>query len=86
MIVNSVSQDLDLSHGRLSKSILIAAGDIIQTEIYQYIDSFQPGLSLATTSGGKMPCKHIFHGVLKPFDGLMDGVSMKVSLYCCILI
>lgn len=78
MIVNSVSHSLDLSRGRLSKSILGAAGDIIQTEIYQYIGTFQPFHNVAVTSGGNMPCKNIVHGVLAPFDGL-ETKSVKVS-------
>ncbi|XP_071170581.1 protein mono-ADP-ribosyltransferase PARP14-like isoform X3 [Mytilus edulis] len=77
MIVNSVSHSLDLSRGRLSKSILGAAGDIIQTEIYQYIGTFQPFHNVAVTSGGNMPCKNIVHGVLAPFDGL-ETKSVKI--------
>ncbi|XP_071142211.1 macro domain-containing protein lmo2759-like [Mytilus edulis] len=77
VIVNSVSHNLDLSRGRLSKSILVAAGDIIQTEVYQYIGTFQPFLNVFVTSGGNMPCKNIIHGMLAPFDGL-ETKSVKI--------
>lgn len=77
MIVNSISKDLDLSHGKLSRSILAAAGDQIQTEIYQHIDSFRPVENIALTSGGKLSCLMIAHGVLVPFNRL-DDISIKV--------
>ena len=77
MIVNSISTDLDLSHGRLSRSILTAAGDQIQTEIYQQIDSFRPVENIALTSGGKLSCLLIAHGVLVPFN-ILDDRCVKV--------
>ena len=78
VIVNSIDQNMDLNHGRLSKSILQAAGDIIQTELYQHIDTFKPCQTVAVTSGGKLPCSKIFHGVLMQFDGT-TGNSVKVQ-------
>jgi len=77
MIVNSISQDLDLLHGKLSRSILKVAGDQIQTEIYQHIDSFRPFENIALTSGGKLSCLMIAHGVLVPFNRL-DDMCIKV--------
>lgn len=77
MIVNSINNNLDLSHGTLSKSILTAAGDQIQTEIYHHIDSFRPYENIALTSGGKLSCLMIAHGVLAPFNRL-DDTCIKV--------
>ena len=79
MIVNSTSRDLNLENGLLSKSILNAGGQTIQTECKQnYPKGIQEG-DVAVTSGGKLACRHVFHGCFPSWKH--DQSSIKVIIF-----
>ena len=68
MIFNSTSQDINLNSGAISKSILKAAGAIIQMEVAQYsLQRLHAGQHV-TTSGGNLSCQLIFHAALQSWD------------------
>lgn len=66
--VNSSNEALQLDLGAISKSLVEAAGTVIQEECkHNYQNRMSVG-SVAVTSGGIMQCKNIFHAVLMPWD------------------
>uniref|UniRef100_A0A8B8E811 Poly [ADP-ribose] polymerase n=1 Tax=Crassostrea virginica TaxID=6565 RepID=A0A8B8E811_CRAVI len=79
VIVNSITDNLNLSYGAASKAILKAAGDSIQKECSR------GGISLSNdgyvvTSGGKMYCKHIIHvKTQKTADGWENVVTKALA-------
>ena len=69
VIFNITAQNLDLTKGAVSRSILHAAGDTIQREVS---DAKPNGLQVGeyvTSSGGNLKCQKIVHGVLRTWDG-----------------
>ncbi|KAK0055295.1 poly [ADP-ribose] polymerase 14, partial [Biomphalaria pfeifferi] len=75
IIVITVDKSLDLSKGRLAKTILREAGDDIQNELLnRFSDGVRTG-DFAESSGGNLQCKHIFHACLSRFRG--DTVQME---------
>ena len=69
IIFNTTATNLDLKRGAVSRSILQAAGDIIQREVS---DAKPNGLRVGeyvTSSGGNLKCKKIVHVVLRTWDG-----------------
>ena len=79
MLFNSTSKNLDLNTGAVSRSIMQAAGDIIQREIS---DAKPNGLQVGeyvTSSGGNLKmCKMIVHASLCGWDG-GKGPAQQVS-------
>ena len=68
MIFNTTAQDLNLNSGAISKSILRAAGPVIQLEVAQYsLQRLYAGQHV-TTSGGNLSCQLIFHAALQSWD------------------
>ena len=68
VLFNSVSTDLNLSNGAVSKSILQGAGHTVQMEVQSYSPN---GLQLGqyvTSTGGNLNCKLIFHTALSRWD------------------
>ncbi|XP_055874100.1 protein mono-ADP-ribosyltransferase PARP14-like isoform X3 [Biomphalaria glabrata] len=79
IIVITVDKSLDLSKGRLAKTILREAGDDIQNELLnRFSDGVRTG-DFAESSGGNLQCKHIFHACLSRFRG--DTVQMEHLVY-----
>ena len=82
VIVNTVTANLDLSLGVISKALLQAAGPQIQTECKSGAQSghVQPGqLAVVTSAGNMVNVKKLFHVVLPMWDG-GQGQSQKVSI------
>lgn len=68
MIVNSTNKDLNLKIGKLSRTIVNEGGEEILDELTKtYPRGISPG-QIAVTTGGKLKCKAIFHGVLEKWD------------------
>ena len=59
MIVNSTSSDLDLTKNASAKALSDAAGPMLQQEC-NAIGIVNTG-DIVVTSGGDLPCKHVFH-------------------------
>ena len=83
MIFNTTANSpngINLDSGMVSKSILQAAGQGIQTEVTQNSPSgVQPGQHV-TSSGGNLSCKLIFHSVLSQWDQ-GKGLSQQVGSF-----
>nr|KAG5703385.1 hypothetical protein BaRGS_023432 [Batillaria attramentaria] len=68
VIVNSTSNDLDLTVGGVSSALLRAAGSSLQDEcVSKYPEGVQLG-QLARTKGHALPCKEIFHFYLEAWS------------------
>lgn len=71
---------MSLDQGAISKAILRAAGDNLQTAILNEarVDQLAPG-SLVVTDAFKLTCQKVFHTVCPPWSS--SGQAEKVS--CC---
>ncbi|XP_071137975.1 protein mono-ADP-ribosyltransferase PARP14-like [Mytilus edulis] len=75
-IVNTTSQDLNLSAGLVSQSLLRAGGSGLQDECnHKYPRGINSG-EVAVTKGGNLKCKIVLHGCLEPWRS--DGSTIKV--------
>ncbi|XP_073672141.1 protein mono-ADP-ribosyltransferase PARP14-like [Paramisgurnus dabryanus] len=67
VIVNTVSEDLDLSKGAISKALLQAAGHQLQTEVTTAVHASRLNYGkMVITDGHNLKCKRVFH-VVCPF-------------------
>ncbi|OWF50082.1 Poly [ADP-ribose] polymerase 14 [Mizuhopecten yessoensis] len=84
VIVNTTSCDLQLQAGAVSSSILRAAGQSIQDECHVgYPAGIQYG-NVATTTGGQLACKHIFHGALNKYKSDMAFQQFQDFIRRCL--
>ncbi|XP_046561514.1 protein mono-ADP-ribosyltransferase PARP14-like [Haliotis rubra] len=69
VIVNSTNTGLTLSMGSVSKSILLAGGELLQSECRDYLkhNSLKSG-GFVVTHGGKLKCSHVYHACLPIFS------------------
>ena len=81
MIFNTTAQDLNLNSGAISKSILRAAGPVIQLEVAQYsLQRLYAGQHVIT-SGGNLSCQLIFHAALQSWDqGKGQAQQVKINV------
>ncbi|XP_073770749.1 protein mono-ADP-ribosyltransferase PARP14 [Danio rerio] len=86
VIVNTISDDVDLSKGAVSKALLQSAGHQLQSEISRAAPS--SGLSygdLVITAGYKLKCSKVFH-VVCPFwhggQNSPDNVLVQIIKDC----
>ena len=69
LILNTVAHNLNLHNGAVSQAIAQAAGQAIQFEVTrQHPSGLQDG-EHATSTGGNLKCKEIFHAVLCGWNG-----------------
>ncbi|XP_017345057.1 protein mono-ADP-ribosyltransferase PARP14 [Ictalurus punctatus] len=88
VIVNTVSEDLDLSKGAVSKALLSAAGPQLQAETYSHLKAFRTPSpnhgDIVATNGYNLNCLKVFHTVC-PFwsgghrseDEILKGIIQK---------
>ena len=76
MLVNTVSTDLELGKGGISKVLLKRGGQEIQDQC-RGIKNFEVGQVVFTT-GGKLKCKAIAHGALPEWTP-QTSFSLRVS-------
>ncbi|XP_055874107.1 protein mono-ADP-ribosyltransferase PARP14-like [Biomphalaria glabrata] len=67
VIVITVDKSLDLTKGKISHTILKEAGDEIQDELKQNYNDGLKANQFAKTSGGNLPCQHIFFACLSRY-------------------
>ena len=74
---------MDMTAGAIAKSILMKAGQGIQTELKnKKSDSLHYG-QVVVTGGHNLCAKWVFHGVLKKWDSGKDD-SEKVGCFVCL--
>ncbi|KAL3864453.1 hypothetical protein ACJMK2_006137, partial [Sinanodonta woodiana] len=86
VIVNSVSKELRLKRGNLSKTLLKKGGEEIQDECNsRYPNGIQYG-DIAVTGSGKLPCKKVLHAALTAWDGNKDSApALKALVLKCLV-
>lgn len=68
VIVNTISKDLNLNSGPVSAAIAKAGGPSLQAEILASAPNGTPPGKIIVTSGGRLQCTHVYHGVLVAWD------------------
>ena len=86
VIVNTVGQDLDLSQGAVSSSLLAVAGPAIQQECRTQIPAGQQMSAgqVIRTAGHQLRCKDVLHGSCSKWDagaGKCEQVSVIFSTH-----
>uniref|UniRef100_A0A673LIG0 Poly [ADP-ribose] polymerase n=1 Tax=Sinocyclocheilus rhinocerous TaxID=307959 RepID=A0A673LIG0_9TELE len=84
VIVNTISEDLDLRKGAISKALLETAGYQLQSEINTAARSNSVNYGeVVITNGYKLKCQKVFH-VVCPFwrQGSEDKVLIQIIRYC----
>ncbi|KAK9968212.1 hypothetical protein ABG768_002547 [Culter alburnus] len=84
VIVNTISEDLDLSKGAVSKALLQTAGHQLQTEITRTARSNNLNYGeMVITDGYNLKCRKVFH-VVSPFwkPGSADVVLIQIIRDC----
>ncbi|XP_051767270.1 protein mono-ADP-ribosyltransferase PARP14 isoform X3 [Ctenopharyngodon idella] len=84
VIVNTISEDLDLSKGAVSKALLQTAGHQLQSEITTAARSNNLNYGeMVITDGYKLKCRKVFH-VVSPFwkQGSADRVLIQIIRDC----
>lgn len=73
VIVNTISQDLDLSKGAVSKALLNAAGPQLQAETYSHQKALRTSSlnygDTVETNGYNLNCQKVFHTVCPFWSG-----------------
>ncbi|KAI7808914.1 hypothetical protein IRJ41_016525 [Triplophysa rosa] len=92
VIVNTISDTLDLSMGLISEAILKKAGEKIQEELYKFKKDYPASCDVFVTKGHNLNCAAVYHCTLKSgtgaktilykvvFDCLMKAVSAYKSI------
>ncbi|KAK1165787.1 protein mono-ADP-ribosyltransferase PARP14-like [Acipenser oxyrinchus oxyrinchus] len=69
VVVNTISEDLDLSKGAVSQAILLAAGLELQSLVKEEAMGLKPGLGMILrTKGCHLECNLVFNAVSPPWD------------------
>ena len=77
MYVNTAHHMLDLRHGAVAQSLLMAGGSVLQDECDRVVatQGTIPYWDIVTTTGGNLQCQHTIHTVGQQYTG---GSSVKV--------
>ena len=70
--MNTVSAELNLTKGMVSRSLMKAAGRPIQAELSS---KYSRGLGtdeIAVTGGHQLKCQYVFHGILTEYNSKTD--------------
>lgn len=76
IIVNTISEDLDLSKGAVSRALLQTAGHQLQSEINRaaHSDNLNYG-EMVITDGYNLNCSKVFHVVCPVWNGGQDSAD-----------
>ncbi|XP_039902752.1 protein mono-ADP-ribosyltransferase PARP14-like isoform X3 [Simochromis diagramma] len=88
VIVNTISEDMNLSQGAVSKAILSAAGGSLQDAIYSEArrDTLRDG-EVIITDGYNLTCHKVFHAVCPSWDnggGQAEEELTSIIRYCLV--
>lgn len=78
VIVNTTSRDLNLSNGKVSETLLKAAGSHIQRECCERYPNGITRLEIAITGGYKLCCEKVFHIALDRYQPQNEMDSIEV--------
>ncbi|XP_041643514.1 protein mono-ADP-ribosyltransferase PARP14-like [Cheilinus undulatus] len=86
VIVNTIAEDMDLSHGAVSKAILLAAGPGLQKAVRSEagVTTLQYG-DVITTNSFSLMCRKVFHVVCPGWDngdGDAEETLVTIIRYC----
>ncbi|XP_076747409.1 protein mono-ADP-ribosyltransferase PARP14 isoform X3 [Maylandia zebra] len=85
-IVNTISEDMNLNQGAVSKAILSAAGSSLQDAIYSAATGSKlPSGNVVVTDGYNLTCQKVFHAVCPSWDnggGKAEEELMSIIRYC----
>ncbi|KAL3975250.1 hormonally upregulated Neu-associated kinase [Sarotherodon galilaeus] len=88
VIVNTISQDMNLSLGAVSKAILTAAGESLQDAIYSEARrKTQRHSEVVVTDGYNLKCHKVFHAVCPSWDnggGQAEEELTSIIRYCLV--
>ena len=79
--MNTTGKELNLSHGNVSKSLLVAAGNALQAEVDAKKPSDFDYGQVVVTRGHKLRCNFVYHGSCRGWDngaGNCERVSIPV--------
>ncbi|KAL1266729.1 hypothetical protein QQF64_002404 [Cirrhinus molitorella] len=80
VIVNTISEDLDLSKGAVSNALLQTAGHQLQSEITRAARSKNVNYGeMVITDGYKLKCSTVFHVVCPFWNGGQDSADMVLT-------
>ncbi|XP_071112947.1 protein mono-ADP-ribosyltransferase PARP14-like isoform X2 [Haliotis cracherodii] len=79
VLVNPTGKDLNMSVGAVSKSLLQAGGNAIQTACKEKYPSGVKTGKVAMTTGGDLKCKMIFHGILQAWNHGKDAPDLVLQ-------
>ncbi|XP_073730303.1 protein mono-ADP-ribosyltransferase PARP14 [Misgurnus anguillicaudatus] len=83
VIVNTVSEDLDLSRGAISQAILQAAGHQLQKEVTTAVHASRLNYGeMVITDGYNLKCAKVFHVVCPYWRGSEDRVLGQIIRDC----
>ncbi|XP_058644826.1 protein mono-ADP-ribosyltransferase PARP14 isoform X2 [Onychostoma macrolepis] len=83
VIVNTISEDLDLRKGAISKALLQTAGHQLQSEITRAARSNNVNYGeMLITDGYKLKCQKVFHVVCPFWNGSEDKVLSQIIRIC----
>nr|XP_055064621.1 protein mono-ADP-ribosyltransferase PARP14-like [Misgurnus anguillicaudatus] len=83
VIVNTISEDLDLSKGAISKALLQAAGHQLQIEITTAVHASKLNYGdIVITGGYSLKCAKVFHVVCPRWGGSEDTVLGLIIKDC----
>ena len=72
MLVNTVSPELNLAKGMVSRSLKKAAGQAIQDELSKRYSQGLGSGEIAVTGGHQLKCQYVFHGILTEYNSKTD--------------
>ncbi|XP_041118944.1 protein mono-ADP-ribosyltransferase PARP14-like [Polyodon spathula] len=86
IVVNTISEDLDLSKGAVSKAILQAAGQELQSFVKEEAMGLKPGHGMVLrTKGCNLECNLVFNAVSPPWDqgtGNAQQILKEIIKHC----
>ncbi|XP_030648867.1 protein mono-ADP-ribosyltransferase PARP14-like [Chanos chanos] len=86
VIVNTISEDLDLKKGAVSKALLETAGPQLQTAANTKAGAARLSYGdVVVTDGYKLRCERVFHTVCPPWDngsGPAEDILVQIIRWC----
>ncbi|KAM6944682.1 protein mono-ADP-ribosyltransferase PARP14-like [Lycodopsis pacificus] len=86
VIVNTMSEDMNLKQGAVSKALLQEAGSVLQSAVWSEAGaSALPYGDVVVTAGFNLNCRKVFHAVCPPWDngaGQAEEELVSIIRFC----